>query len=138
MNNAVIDEACEFMKKHNSKALDWGEDNLRRYIEFYFKNQSIAFGIVREQGKMIALGMARPLDLLNLMTHSKNYAHYDKNGDVIYINVVCASDKRAVPRLWDIMIEQLGRRPFVAGRRHDKVRLWDFKKYQDIVYHLEA
>jgi hypothetical protein len=134
--NKLTQEIVNFLYDNGSKYSNWSVDELQQYVDFYFKLG--AMGIIREKGEIVGVGMARPIDLLQFHDQAANRWHFSAGGDVLFIQEVCATKKRAIPRLWDLMIERFGIKQFAAGKRHEKFRIWNFNKYQERVFKLEG
>jgi len=135
-NFDLVKEVCNFLYDHGSKYSHWNPKELWDYVDYY--ERTGAMGIIREQGKIVGVGMARTINLLNFEEQSKNPWYFAPFGDVLYIQEICVSKTKAIPRLWDQMVERFGVKQFAAGKRHGKSRIWKFNKYQEKVFKLES
>ena len=118
------EDIATFLQDNATKMLMWPEYLLERYIQFY-RNEG-AIGIVRLRGEIVGVGTARPVKCEN---QAQDRWEFDENGDTLFIDEIVATEKAVIPILWNMMVERFGQRPFVAGMRHDKLRVWDFAKY---------
>ncbi len=128
MKPETIEKVEFFMKKNQTKYQVWDSSVLRGYVQWI--ERYAAFGIVWNKGEIVGVGIARPLALKDIEAQSKDHYALSPNGDVLFVDSICATTKRAIPILWGMMVSILGPRPFFAGCRHGKLRMWKFDKYQ--------
>ncbi len=117
-----------FMKECDSSYLTWDTGIFTEYIEWIAAHAGL--GIIWRQGEIVGVGIARTLDLLHLNEQWKDHYAISPNGDVVFVDEICAVESKAIPVLWEMMRNVFGPRKFFAGKRHGKLKIWEFNKYQ--------
>ncbi len=120
----LTDQIKTFLEENATKMLTWPDHLLERYIQFY--QDEGAIGVIRLRGEIVGVGTARPVSRQN---DARDRWEFDEKGDTILIDEIVVTEKAVIPLLWNMMVERFGQRPFVAGTRHGKLRVWDFEKY---------
>lgn len=134
MSPELNKEVRNFLYENASKYLTWPEEVLEAYLEFY--SSRAAMGIIREKGKIVGVGTARIIGSDNVQAKHIDRYFMDENGDCIFVDEICVTNKRAIPMLWSMMKGILGDRPMFAGMRHKKLKFWKFDRYEKKIAHL--
>lgn len=129
MKNAFLaDEVTEFLMERQSAFLLWELSMVRGFVDYY--RVMGGMGLVRRNGTLIGVGMARPLWTVSLQDQVSTPWVFKEDGDTIFIQELVTDDRQTIPVLWGIMKERFGRRPLVAGRRRGIIRVWPFENYE--------
>lgn len=106
----------------------WNSKTIAEMVAFFMDHRAV--GIVAEKNKIGAIGLSRPVMSNRIIDGSIEDWEWNEFGDTLYVHQIAADRPDLLPLLWNLMIDRFGRRAFFAGKRHGKIRLWPFEKYE--------
>jgi hypothetical protein len=128
---SVTDTIVDFLHDSCTCFDKWRAGRLENYIEFFLRCEAVA--VVKIEEDIVGVGIARPMQRYEVHLASTHRFHFDESGDALYSDLLVATDPRAVPALYDLMMQRYGPRKYFAANRHGKLRVWDFDDFLNIV-----
>lgn len=129
--SSVTETIVEFLHDSCHCFDKWSPGRLANYIEFFLKCEAAA--VVKIEDDIVGVGIARPMWRYEVDIASTHRFHFDESGDTLYSDLLVATDPRAVPALYDLMMQRYGPRKYFAANRHGKLRVWEFDDFLNIV-----
>jgi hypothetical protein len=128
---SVTDTIVEFLHESCNCFDAWSEGRLENYVNFFLRCEAAA--VVKIEDDIVGVGIARPIYRDQVHLAKTHRFHFDESGDTLYADLLVATDPRAVPALYDLMIQRYGTRTYFAASRHGKQRVWPFNQFLNIV-----